>query len=222
VNNWAMVLRRILDAPERPFAAVLGGAKVSDKIGVVRNLLDRVDRLLIGGGMAFTFLAAQGIPTGDSLLEADKVDLARELLAEARSRGKDLLLPQDHVLAKEVAEGAETRVTPGPEVPDGWKALDIGPRTREAFARALADARTVVWNGPMGVFEIGAFAEGTFAVARALAACPGFTVVGGGDSVSAVKRSGVAPRIGHISTGGGASLELLEGKVLPGVAALEE
>lgn len=214
--------RRVLDDPRRPFAAVLGGAKVSDKIGVVRNLLDKVDRLLIGGGMAYTFLAAQGVPTGDSLLEPDKVGLAGELLAEARRRGKDLLLPRDHVLGREPAEGTETRTTSGPEVPAGWKALDIGPETRKAFAGALADTRTVVWNGPMGVFEVAAFAEGTFAVARALAACPGFTVVGGGDSVSAVQRSGVAPRIGHISTGGGASLELLEGRVLPGVAALEE
>lgn len=214
--------RRVLDDPQRPFAAVLGGAKVSDKIGVVRNLLNKVDRLLVGGGMAYTFLAAQGIPTGDSLLEADKVDLARELLGEARTLGKELLLPQDHVLGRELAEDTEIRTTAGPEVPEGWKALDIGPATREAFARALADARTVVWNGPMGVFELPAFAEGTFAVARALASCPGFTVVGGGDSVSAVQRSGVADRIGHISTGGGASLELLEGQVLPGAAALEE
>ncbi|MDW7711300.1 MAG: phosphoglycerate kinase [Deferrisomatales bacterium] len=214
--------RRVLDTPQRPFAAILGGAKVSDKIGVVRNLLGKIDRLLVGGGMAYTFLAAQGVPTGDSLLEADKVDLARELLAEAGRQGKELFLPQDHVLGKDLSEGTPIQVTPGPEVPPGWKALDIGPKTREAFVRALADARTVVWNGPMGVFEVPAFAEGTFAVARAVAACPGFTVVGGGDSVSAVQRSGVAQEIGHISTGGGASLELLEGRVLPGVAALEE
>jgi len=212
---------RVLDAPEHPLVAVLGGAKVSDKIEVIGNLLRRVDRLLIGGGMAYTFLAAQGISTGESLLEADKVDLARDLLYAATTQGKTLLLPVDHVLGKALEEGTETRTTPGPEVPAGWKALDIGPRTRQAFSAALADAKTVIWNGPMGVFEIPAFAEGTFAVARALAACPGFTVVGGGDSVSAVQRSGVADRIGHISTGGGASLELLEGKVLPGVAALE-
>ncbi|MBE0617996.1 MAG: phosphoglycerate kinase [Proteobacteria bacterium] len=214
--------RRLLDDPARPFAAVLGGAKVSDKIGVVRNLLDKVDRLLIGGAMAYTFLAAEGIPTGDSVVEADKVDLAQGILAEASSRGKELLLPVDHVLGKALSEDTETRITPGPEIPAGWKGLDIGPRTREAFGKALADARTVVWNGPMGVFELGPFAEGTMAMARALAASSGFTVVGGGDSVSAVQRSGMAARIGHISTGGGASLELLEGKVLPGVAALEE
>jgi phosphoglycerate kinase len=213
--------RRVLEDPSRPLVAVLGGAKVSDKIEVIRHLLGRVDRLLIGGGMAYTFLAARGIPTGESLLEADKIDLARELLTAAEAQGKVVHLPVDHVLGKTVEEGTETRTTEGQEVPAGWRALDIGPRTRKAFSAALVDAGTVVWNGPMGVFEIAAFAEGTFSVARALAACRGFTVVGGGDSVSAVQRSGVADRIGHISTGGGASLELLEGKVLPGVAALE-
>lgn len=214
-------LRRVVEAPERPFAAVLGGAKVSDKIAVVENLLDKADRLLIGGGMAYTFLAAQGVEIGDSLLEADRIDLARQTLGNARSRGSEILLPLDHVIAREPAEGAEVRTTEESSIPSGWKGLDIGPRTREAFAKALCDARTVVWNGPMGVFEVPTFAEGTFAVARAVAAAPGFTVVGGGDSVSAVKKSGVADRIGHVSTGGGASLEFLEGRVLPGIAALE-
>jgi phosphoglycerate kinase len=181
-----------------------------------------VDRLLIGGGMAYTLHAARGVGTGRSLLEADRVELARSILETARARGVELLLPADHVVAREIAEGAEIRVTDGDAVPEGWMGLDIGPRTRELFARSLAGSRTVVWNGPMGVFETSAFAEGTFAVARAVADCAGFTVVGGGDSVSAVKKSGVADRIGHISTGGGASLEFLEGKVLPGVAALEE
>ncbi len=213
--------RRVLEAPERPFVAILGGAKVSDKIGVVRNLLPRIDRLLIGGGMAYTFLAARGEPVGASLLEADRIELARSLLDEARERGVELLLPEDHVVGREASAETEVRVTDGAAVPEGWMGLDIGPRTRERFGRALADARTVVWNGPMGVFELEPFAEGTFALARAVAACPGFTVVGGGDSVAAVNRSGLAGRIDHVSTGGGASLELLEGKTLPGIAALE-
>ncbi|NTU60094.1 MAG: phosphoglycerate kinase [Deltaproteobacteria bacterium] len=214
-------LRRVLDAPEKPFVAVIGGAKVSDKIAVVDNLLGRVDRLLVGGGMAYTFLAARGVAVGDSLLEADRIEGAALTLEKARSAGCELLLPTDHVVARDLTEGAETRTTAGEAIEAGWKGLDIGPKTREAFAAALAGARTVVWNGPMGVFENPAFAEGTFSVARAVAGCPGFTVVGGGDSVSAVKKSGVADRIGHISTGGGASLEFLEGKTLPGVAALE-
>lgn len=214
-------LRRVLEAPEKPFVAILGGAKVSDKIAVVDNLLGRVDRLIIGGGMAYTFLAAKGIAVGNSLLEEDRIEGARETLERAASLGSTVLLPVDHVIAKDLTEGTEARVTAGEEIEPGWKGLDIGPKTRDAFGRALADAKTVVWNGPMGVFENPAFAEGTFSVARAVAACPGFTVVGGGDSVSAVKKSGVADRIGHVSTGGGASLEFLEGKVLPGVAALE-
>ncbi len=214
--------RRVLEAPERPLVAVLGGAKVSDKIPVIRNLLDKVDQLLVGGGMAFTFLAARGIGIGDSLVEADRIDLARDLLEEAERRGVGLLLPVDHVIARDVAPGTKVRTTDGPEVPAGWKGLDIGPKTRSAFGAAVAGARTVVWNGPMGVFETPAFAEGTFALARAAADSPAFTVVGGGDSVSAVNRSGVADRIDHISTGGGASLELLEGKTLPGIAALED
>ncbi len=213
--------RRVLETPERPFVAILGGAKVSDKIGVIRNLLPRIDRLLIGGGMAFTFLAARGKPVGNSLLEADRVDLARNLLEDARRQGVEVLLPEDHVVGREPSAGTEVRTTGDAAVPEGWMGLDIGPRTRERFARALTDARTVVWNGPMGVFELEPFAEGTFALARAVAACPGFTVVGGGDSVAAVNRAGVAGGIDHISTGGGASLELLEGKTLPGIAALE-
>ena len=214
-------LRRVTEKPERPFVAVLGGAKVSDKIAVVQNLLGKVDRLLIGGGMAYTFLAARGVPIGGSLLEADRVELARETLEQAEARGVTLLLPVDHVIARDVSEAEHARFTEGAAVPDGWKALDIGPRTREAFSKSLADAKTVVWNGPMGVFETAAFAEGTFEVARAVASCAGFSVVGGGDSVSAVRKSGVADRIGHVSTGGGASLEFLEGRILPGVAALE-
>ncbi|NOY45123.1 MAG: phosphoglycerate kinase [Deltaproteobacteria bacterium] len=212
---------RVLDRPEHPYVAVLGGAKVSDKIGVIRNLLPRVDRILVGGAMAYTFLRAQGIKVGDSLVEEDKLELARELLAQARKAGKEIALPVDHVIARDLTAEAETRVTDGAEVPAGWKGVDIGPRTRDAYARAVAGARTVVWNGPMGVFEIPAFAEGTVAVARAAADSPAFTVVGGGDSVAAVTQAGLADRISHISTGGGASLELLEGKTLPGIAALE-
>jgi len=214
--------RRILGNPERPFVAILGGAKVSDKIDVIRNLLGTVDRLLVGGAMAYTFLAARGVPVGDSLIEADKFELAQQITAAAKKRGVELLLPADHVVAKDMVSGADRKTTEAQAVPDGLKGLDIGPKTREIFARALGDARTVFWNGPMGVFETPAFAEGTFSVARAVAGCSGFTVVGGGDSVSAIQMSGVADRIGHISTGGGASLELLEGKVLPGVAALED
>ncbi len=212
---------RVLDRPEHPYVAVLGGAKVSDKIGVIRNLLPRVDRILVGGAMAYTFLKAQGIEVGGSLVEEDRLGLARELLAQAREEGKEIALPADHVIARDLSAEAETRVTGGAEVPAGWKGVDIGPRTREAYAQAVAGARTVVWNGPMGVFEIPAFAEGTVAVARATADSSAFTVVGGGDSVAAVTQAGLADRISHISTGGGASLELLEGKTLPGIAALE-
>ncbi len=212
---------RVLRAPEPPYVAVLGGAKVSDKIGVIRNLLPRVDRLLVGGAMAYTFLRARGVPVGDSLVEEDKVELAAELLAEAEKAGKEIALPSDHVIARDLSAGAETRTTEGAEIPAGWKGVDIGPKTRAAYAEAVGAARTVVWNGPMGVFEIPAFAEGTVAVARAAAESSAFTVVGGGDSVAAVNQAGVADRISHISTGGGASLELLEGKTLPGIAALE-
>jgi len=210
-------LGEVIAAPERPFVAILGGAKVSDKIGVIRNLLEKADTLLIGGGMANTFFAAQGIPMGDSLVEPDALDLARDLLAQAGDR---LRLPEDVVIADDFADTARHKVQPVGPVPDGWRVLDIGPQTVAAYAKAIADARTVVWNGPMGVFELLPFAEGTFGVAHAVAECEGVTVVGGGDSVAAVQRSGVARRITHISTGGGASLEMLEGKVLPGLAAL--
>ncbi len=210
-------LGEVIAAPERPFVAILGGAKVSDKIGVIRNLLEKADTLLIGGGMANTFFAAQGIPMGDSLVEPDALDLARDLLAQAGDR---LRLPEDVVIADDFADTARHKVQPVGPVPDGWRVLDIGPQTVAAYAKAIADARTVVWNGPMGVFELLPFAEGTFGVAHAVAECEGVTIVGGGDSVAAVQRSGVARRITHISTGGGASLEMLEGKVLPGLAAL--
>ena len=215
------VLRALTTDPGRPYAVVLGGSKVSDKLAVITNLLGVVDRLLVGGGMCFTFLAAQGHGVGNSLLEADQLDAVRGMLATARERGVQLLLPTDVVVAQEVSDTAETRVVPATGIPDGWKGLDIGPETVAAFGNALRDARTVFWNGPMGVFEVAPFAHGTRGVAEAVAGSPGMTVVGGGDSAAAVRQLGIAERFGHISTGGGASLEYLEGKTLPGVAALE-
>ncbi|MGQ9594446.1 MAG: phosphoglycerate kinase [Anaerolineae bacterium] len=212
-------LGRALEAPERPYVAILGGAKVSDKIGVIRNLLARADTLLIGGGMANTFLKAQGLEVGDSLVEEEAVPLAKGLLEEAADR---LRLPVDVVVADAFSADAARKVVPVDQVPAGWRILDIGPETVARFSEALRGARTIFWNGPMGVFEFPPFAEGTFAIARAVAQCPGTTIVGGGDSVAAVNQAGVADRIAHISTGGGASLEFMEGRTLPGVAALED
>ena len=214
-------LGEALSSPERPFVAVLGGAKVSDKIEVIENLIARVDRLLIGGAMAYTFFKAKGQPVGKSLVEDDKLDAARDIMARAGQRGLELLLPVDHVVAAKIEAGVPVETI---DVDDGSigdrMGLDIGPETVSAFARALHDAQTVVWNGPMGVFEIDAFAQGTIGVARAVADVKGTTIVGGGDSIAAVTKAGVADRITHISTGGGASLEFLGGRVLPGVAAL--
>jgi phosphoglycerate kinase len=216
------VLGQALVKPERPFVAVIGGAKVTDKIGIIGNLLQKVDTLIIGGGMANTFLKATGKSMGKSLLEADKLDLARELMVSAQDRGVQLLLPVDLVVAPAVSPDAESRVVPVDDVPEDWMALDIGPQSVSLFAGTLKGAATVIWNGPMGVFEMEPFAAGTLAVAKALAECPGTTIIGGGDSAAAVEKAGVADQITHISTGGGASLEFLEGKVLPGVAALLE
>jgi phosphoglycerate kinase len=213
-------LSRLLEDPARPFVAVLGGSKVSDKLAVLDNLLGRVDTLVVGGGMCFTFLAAQGHEVGDSLFEADQVGAVRELLARAEGEGKQVLLPTDVVVAREVTADAESRTVPAAGIEPGWKGLDIGPRTAEAFAAAVRDGRTVFWNGPMGVFELAPFAAGTKAVAEAVAACGGFTVVGGGDSAAALAELGLAGEVDHLSTGGGASLELLEGRTLPGVAAI--
>src|SRR5215218_4136224 len=213
-------LSRLLEDPERPFAAVLGGSKVSDKLAVLDNLLDRVDSLVVGGGMCFTFLAAQGHEIGDSLFEPDQLEAVRRLLETAASQGKAVLLPTDVVVAREVSEDAEARTVPADGIEAGWKGLDIGPAAATAFAAAVAEARTVFWNGPMGVFELAPFAAGTKAVAEAVAAAPGYTVVGGGDSAAALAELGLADRVDHLSTGGGASLELLEGKTLPGVAAI--
>ncbi|MEV7970132.1 phosphoglycerate kinase [Sphaerisporangium sp. NPDC088356] len=217
------VLKKLTEDPARPYAVVLGGAKVSDKLGVIANLLGKVDRLIIGGGMAYTFLKAQGHEVGNSLLQADQLDQVRGFIAEADKRGVDLVLPVDVLAATEFAEDAEHEVVEATAIPADREGLDIGPKTRELFAGKLADAATVFWNGPMGVFEFDAFAGGTRAVAEALIASDAFTVVGGGDSAAAVRKLGL-PEDGfsHISTGGGASLEYLEGKTLPGLAALED
>jgi phosphoglycerate kinase len=217
-------LGEALHNPKRPFVAILGGAKVSDKIEVIRNLLTKVDVLLIGGGMAYTFLKAFGHEVGKSLLEADKVELAKQLVSEAKERGVKLLLPVDHVVAPRLeATAPATVIGEHQPIPADQMALDIGPKTTKMYAAEIGAARTVVWNGPMGVFEMEPFAKGTMQVARALAENAGATtIVGGGDSVAAVKKAGVEERITHISTGGGASLEFLEGKELPGVAALTD
>jgi phosphoglycerate kinase len=209
--------------PQRPFVAILGGAKVSDKIDVIENLIGRVDRLLIGGAMAYTFFKAQGLPIGKSLVEDDKLDSARDILARAKERRLEFLLPADHVVAPKLETGVPSETIPvgDPEIGDRM-GLDIGPVTVSAYTHALSDAKTVVWNGPMGVFEIDAFAHGTVDVARAVASVKGTTIVGGGDSIAAITKAGIADRITHISTGGGASLEFLGGQTLPGVAALPD
>ena len=210
---------RVVRKPERPLLAILGGAKVSTKLAVMEALAPHADALAIGGAMTYTFLAAQGRPVGASLVERACEEDARRVLAAAQRARRRLLLPSDHVVVRKVAAGAERRVVE--EIPDGWIGVDIGPRTAETYAAEARGARTVFWNGPMGVFEIDAFAKGTEAVARGVAACRGTSVVGGGDSLAAVNRLGIAGRIGHLSTGGGASLEFVQGLVLPGVAALE-
>ena len=214
------MLGQVLSSPSRPFMAVIGGAKVSDKIAVIDNLLQQVDVLLIGGGMANTFLKAQGHELGQSLVESDKIELARELIRQARSRKVEMLLPVDMVVAPAAAPDAQSKVVPVDSIPADTMALDIGPQTAKQYGDRLKEAATVVWNGPMGVFEMEPFAGGTMAVARALADSSAVSVIGGGDSAAAVHKAGVTDKITHISTGGGASLEFLEGKVLPGVAAL--
>jgi len=215
-------LGEALAKPERPFVAILGGAKVSDKIMVIQALLKKVDTLIIGGGMAYTFLQAQGYPIGKSLVEADKRDLALDLLRQAKENGINLLLPIDHLVAREFNADAESQVCQRDDVPSDCMALDIGPQTLANYAAAVKQAKTVVWNGPMGVFEFAAFSRGTFGVAEALAESAALSIIGGGDSVAAVNQSGLQNKMTHISTGGGASLEFLEGRVLPGVAALTD
>jgi phosphoglycerate kinase len=220
VRDELQVLTQLTGEPQRPYVVVLGGSKVSDKLAVIQNLLPKVDRLLVGGGMCFTFLAAQGHEVGDSLLETDQIDTCRRLLAEA---GDKIVLPSDIVVSAEFSADAATQTVSADAIPAGQKGLDIGPESVRAFAAALTDAQTVFWNGPMGVFELAPFAAGTKGVAEAVAASPGLSVVGGGDSAAAVRALGLdLTAFGHISTGGGASLEYLEGKELPGVAVLEE
>jgi phosphoglycerate kinase len=223
VRDEVAVLERLTREPERPFVVVLGGKKPSDKLGVISNLLGLADRILICGGMAYTFLAAQGYEVGNSVLEADRIPDVQAVTAEAKERGVELVLPVDLVVAEKFAPDAPHKVVPADGIPVGWEGVDAGPVTRELFAAKLADAKTVFWNGPAGVFEFEAFSAGTRAVAEAVAAVDGLTVVGGGDSAAAVRALGIPESsFGHISTGGGASLEYLEGKTLPGLTALEE
>jgi phosphoglycerate kinase len=216
-------LGQAVAAPKRPFVAVIGGAKISGKIDVLVNLMNKVDAILVGGGMVYTFYKAMGLPVGKSLVEDDRVDMARDTLAKVKAKGIQFLLPTDHVVADKFAADAARKTVGERDIPDGWMALDIGPASIAAFSKVIAGAKTIVWNGPMGCFEMAPFAEGTMAIARAMAANRGaVTIVGGGDSVSAVNQSGLADRFTHISTGGGASLEFLEGKDLPGVTALAD
>jgi phosphoglycerate kinase len=213
----------LLQGAKRPYVAIMGGAKVSDKILIIAQLLDRVDTLIIGGGMAYTFLKAQGLAIGSSLCEEDRIPLAQTLMEKAKARGVQLLLPTDAVVADKFAPDAATQVVPNTAIPDGWMGLDIGPESAKAFAAALTGAQTVLWNGPMGVFEMDAFAKGTFAIANALVTATqqgGYTIVGGGDSAAAIAKAGLTEQVSYVSTGGGALLEYLEGKVLPGVQAL--
>ena len=214
-------LGNAVEKPTRPFVAILGGAKVSDKLAVVKNLLDKVDTLIIGGGMAYTFLKAQGHDVGGSLCELDQLDYAKEMIEKAKANGKQLLLPVDNIAADKFDAEADTQ-TVGNDIPAGWMALDIGPKTTELYAAAIKGAKTVVWNGPMGCFEMAKFANGTMGVCKAVAESGAVSIIGGGDSVSAVNKSGLADKMTHISTGGGASLEFLEGLELPGVAALQD
>ncbi len=214
-------LGNAVNNPERPFVAILGGAKVSDKINVINNLLEKVDTLIIGGGMAYTFMKANGLEVGNSLLEADKVDYAKEMMEKAKEKGVNFLIPVDTVVTQEFKNDTEFKTVEG-GIPEGWQGLDIGEKTRELFANAIKDAKTVVWNGPMGVFEFENFAKGTIAVAEALANIDATTIIGGGDSAAAVNLLGFGDKMSHISTGGGASLEFLEGKELPGVVAADD
>jgi len=215
-------LKGAVESPVRPFVAILGGAKVSGKIGVLENLAQKVDKVIVGGGMAFTFIKAMGYEVGDSLVEEDMLDLALRIMNKLKESKVKFYLPVDCVIAQSVEKGAETKIVPVQEIPRGWKALDIGPASTRLFSEVIQDAKTIIWNGPMGVFEIDAFSRGTFAVARAVADAYALTIVGGGDTDLAVHRAGVSDSISFISTGGGAALQLLEGKELPGIAALKD
>ena len=214
-------LGKVLESPEHPFVAIIGGAKISGKIDVIMNLMDKCETILIGGGMAYTFYAAQGLQIGDSLLEEDKIDLAREILTQAKEKGVELLLPVDHIVADSFSEDANTKEVDG-EIEAGWMALDIGPKTAALYSKAVSMAKTVVWNGPMGCFEMVPFSNGTNVVCTAVASSNSVSIIGGGDSVSAVKKAGVADKMSHVSTGGGASLEFMEGKQLPGIISLTD
>ncbi len=220
IQKEISIMGDALNAPKRPLVAILGGAKVSDKIGVINNLLEKVDTLIVGGGMAYTFFKAMGHTVGESICEDDKVDLAKEMLAKAEAKGVKFLLPVDNKIGDNFAEDCNKAVNDGRDIPDGWQGLDIGPKSIALFCEAVKDAGTVIWNGPMGVFEFAAFAEGTMEVAKAIAATESISIIGGGDSVAAVTKLGFADKMTHISTGGGASLEFLEGLELPGIAAL--
>ncbi|ASC69672.1 Phosphoglycerate kinase [Halomicronema hongdechloris C2206] len=225
IEKELQYLQNAIENPQRPLAAIIGGSKVSSKIGVIETLLDKVNVLLLGGGMIFTFYKARGLGVGKSLVEADKLDLAKSLEAKAKEKGVKLLLPTDVVVADNFAANANDQVVSAEAIPEGWMGLDIGPDSVKVFQEALSQCKSVIWNGPMGVFEFDKFAKGTEAIARTLADLTGqgtITIIGGGDSVAAVEKVGVANKMSHISTGGGASLELLEGKVLPGIAALDE
>jgi phosphoglycerate kinase len=224
IEKELQYLQSAIEAPQRPLAAIVGGSKVSSKIGVIETLLDKCDKLFLGGGMIFTFYKARGLNVGNSLVEEDKLELARTLEAKAKERGVQLLLPTDVVVADKFSADANTQIVDVNNIPDGWMGLDIGPDSIKVFQAALADCKTVIWNGPMGVFEIDKFAAGTFAIADTLAEISksgAITIIGGGDSVAAVEKANLADQMSHISTGGGASLELLEGKVLPGISALD-
>ena len=222
IGKELSVMGEALENPARPFVAILGGAKVADKIGVITNLLNKCDSLIIGGGMMFTFYKAMGYEIGTSLLDADSIELAKSLMADAEAKGVKLLLPVDTVVADKFAADADHKTVDADKMPEGWMGLDIGEKSIALFSETIKSAKTVIWNGPMGVFEMPAFAKGTAAVAAACAECDGTTIIGGGDSASAVKKLGYADKMTHISTGGGASLEFLEGKTLPGVAALND
>lgn len=213
-------LGKALDNPGRPFVAILGGAKISDKIGVIENLLDKGDQLIIGGGMAYTFLKARGLSVGNSIVELDKLDLAKELLQEASNRNLTIHLPLDHVIGREFDPNTESQIVSSQEIPDGWSGFDIGRETVAKFSEIVGTAKTIIWNGPLGVYEFEQFAKGTLEIARRVAESKAVSIVGGGDCIAAVHQAGVADRITHISTGGGASLEFLEGKQLPGIKAL--
>ena len=221
VKKEIEVMGKAMSNPERPFVAILGGAKVSDKIGVIENFLDKVDSLLIGGGMAYTFLKAQGLEIGKSLVEDDKLDLAKELIQKAKEKNVNLILPVDIVVASEFNNEAQFKTVSIDNIPEDMMGLDIGEKTIEGFSKVIKEAKTILWNGPMGVFEMPNFAKGTNAIAKAMSEAEGITIVGGGDSAAAVEQTGLDSKMTHISTGGGASLEFFEGKILPGIAAID-